>query len=254
VAGALYAQGILPDDILRIFLTTRLFKFIRPSTSLKGFFRADRLETLCRQYLPARFVRRTGVAPHRQRHLTSGGRNGVLLGRAAHPAAAGVGGHPVLFEPVQIGGRLLVDGGLLNNLPVEPLLGRCDFIIGVHTNPCAPGRPLRNVRNIMEADRCCWRSTTTCRNGPGSATCTWSRPPSPSTPPPTTPGPAKFRHRLRLHAGKRPPHRRNVCAPLGSVQSELVSFRVGEFESVGPTLSPSASLLAHKLLTLAQVL
>ncbi len=150
VAGALYGQGYSPDDILRIFLTTRLFKFIRPATSLKGFFRADRLETLCQQYLPHNSFEGLGLPLYvNATDITAGESVFFSEGPLIRPLLAS-GALPVMFEPVQIGGRLLVDGGLLNNLPVEPLLGRCDFIIGVHTNPCAPGRPLRNVRNIME--------------------------------------------------------------------------------------------------------
>jgi NTE family protein len=150
VAGALYAQGHSPDEILRIFLTTRLFKFIRPSTSLKGFFRADRLETLCRQYLPHDSFEGLGLPLCvNATDIAAGETVFFSQGPLIRPLLAS-GAIPVLFEPVNIGGRQLVDGGLLNNLPVEPLLGRCDFIIGVHTNPCAPGRPLRNVRNIME--------------------------------------------------------------------------------------------------------
>jgi NTE family protein len=41
---------------------------------------------------------------------------------------------PGVFEPVRMGDQLLVDGGVLNNFPVEPLLGICDIIIGSHVN------------------------------------------------------------------------------------------------------------------------
>jgi NTE family protein len=41
---------------------------------------------------------------------------------------------PILFEPVLINGKYYVDGGLFNNLPVDPLLGNYDTIIGVHVN------------------------------------------------------------------------------------------------------------------------
>ncbi len=41
---------------------------------------------------------------------------------------------PVLFNPVESDNSLLVDGGLLNNFPVEPLELICDKIIGSHVN------------------------------------------------------------------------------------------------------------------------
>ncbi len=36
---------------------------------------------------------------------------------------------PVIFEPVRINDSVYFDGGLLNNLPVEPLKKTCDAII-----------------------------------------------------------------------------------------------------------------------------
>lgn len=42
---------------------------------------------------------------------------------------------PMVFKPVEIEGQVYVDGGLLNNLPVSPLLPHCDFAIGVNVMP-----------------------------------------------------------------------------------------------------------------------
>ena len=41
---------------------------------------------------------------------------------------------PVIFEPVTNESTKLVDGGLLNNFPIEPLVSICDKIIGSHVN------------------------------------------------------------------------------------------------------------------------
>jgi NTE family protein len=42
---------------------------------------------------------------------------------------------PVLYAPVSINGEKYVDGGIVNNLPVEPLVGSCTKIIGSLCNP-----------------------------------------------------------------------------------------------------------------------
>jgi NTE family protein len=42
---------------------------------------------------------------------------------------------PGVFTPIQINKDQYVDGGILNNFPVEPLIGLCDLIIGVYVNP-----------------------------------------------------------------------------------------------------------------------
>ncbi len=41
---------------------------------------------------------------------------------------------PIIFEPVLINGLHYLDGGLFNNLPIEPLVGNYDNLIGIHVN------------------------------------------------------------------------------------------------------------------------
>jgi NTE family protein len=57
---------------------------------------------------------------------------------------------PVLFKPVIYEGMSLVDGGLLNNLPAEPLQDKCDFVIGIHCNPIGRQDKPGNFRSVME--------------------------------------------------------------------------------------------------------
>ena len=42
---------------------------------------------------------------------------------------------PVVFNSVKIKGIAYVNGGLLNNLPIEPLKKKCNYLIGLHCNP-----------------------------------------------------------------------------------------------------------------------
>ncbi len=59
---------------------------------------------------------------------------------------------PFIFKPVTINKIQYVDGGLLNNLPIEPLEEKCDKIIGVSVSSHEP-RPKINGR-ISVAERC----------------------------------------------------------------------------------------------------
>ena len=45
---------------------------------------------------------------------------------------------PVIFEPVLIDNRLLVDGGILNNFPIEPIEKMADLVIGCYVNNVGP--------------------------------------------------------------------------------------------------------------------
>jgi len=42
---------------------------------------------------------------------------------------------PVLFKPTIINDQEYVDGGVMDNLPVGPLLRKCELLIGSHVNP-----------------------------------------------------------------------------------------------------------------------
>lgn len=50
---------------------------------------------------------------------------------------------PVVFPPVQVEGVYYVDGGISNNLPVEPFQDVKDQVIAVHVNPLPPFTPGR---------------------------------------------------------------------------------------------------------------
>src|SRR3546814_570516 len=55
---------------------------------------------------------------------------------------------PLLFAPVRIGDDLYADGGVLNNLPVEPLLGKRYRIIGSNVVLPSPKRKMDGFRSI----------------------------------------------------------------------------------------------------------
>ena len=62
---------------------------------------------------------------------------------------------PVVFEPIKAGERLLVDGGVLNNFPVEPLLNICDVIIGSYVNKLDDGLGNKSIfKTFTIMDRC----------------------------------------------------------------------------------------------------
>ena len=58
---------------------------------------------------------------------------------------------PIIYRAVEYQGRQLVDGGLLNNLPVEPLLGRPGLrVVGAHCNPINPEARIPTFRRLIE--------------------------------------------------------------------------------------------------------
>ena len=44
---------------------------------------------------------------------------------------------PFVFAPCEVDGRHYVDGGIVDNFPLSPLVGLCDTILGVYATPLA---------------------------------------------------------------------------------------------------------------------
>jgi NTE family protein len=62
---------------------------------------------------------------------------------------------PVIFEPVEYQGYLLVDGGVTNNLPVEPIRGNCDKIIGIYVNSVSVHKQDFHMKDVLDRSLHC---------------------------------------------------------------------------------------------------
>ena len=51
IVGAMYCQGYLPEEILKIIVETNYFKFMRPAISLTGILKMDAMQSLFKIYL-----------------------------------------------------------------------------------------------------------------------------------------------------------------------------------------------------------
>lgn len=158
LVGVLYAAGVAPTRILSIFKSKRLYQLFRLSVSTRGLIDLGRLKHHLKPYVADDFgalERRLFVAVV---NLTAGrlviADSGPLLDYIVATASV-----PFLFKPWTIDGELYSDGGVLNNLPVEPLLGRCDAVIGVNVTPIEPAERLR-LRRLAERhiDLIMWNS------------------------------------------------------------------------------------------------
>ncbi|GAA4385568.1 patatin-like phospholipase family protein [Hymenobacter koreensis] len=151
LAAVFYAAGVPPREVLRLLTDTRFLRMLRPGFG-RGLVRVSVLEQLIAAHLPGshtfadlRFpvtLAATDLAAGETVYF----HEGPLL-----PALMGTSAVPVLFQPVEYQNRVLVDGGLLNNLPVEPLLNRPELaVVGVHTNVLNMEAPITTMRHVAE--------------------------------------------------------------------------------------------------------
>jgi NTE family protein len=150
VAGAFYACGIAPYQALKLVQKTKLIFFIRPAISKTGLLKVEKLNDLFAKYLPVDSFQKlnkklTVNATDIKRGEAMFFDSGDLI-----PAILASCCMPVIFDPIVIDGVAYIDGGILNNLPVEPLESRCELIIGSHCNPVHPEFRIKNAKALLE--------------------------------------------------------------------------------------------------------
>lgn len=135
LVGALYAHGYDFPTILDFFKTTPILKLSYYSVSKPGLLNSDKYFQLLHNYFPVDhfnalkkklFVTVTDIINAQDHIFSEGPLIKTLLASAALP--------PV-FTPVSIEGNLYIDGGIMNNFPVEPLRNKCNKILGSFVNP-----------------------------------------------------------------------------------------------------------------------
>lgn len=149
IAGSFYAAGIDPEEAFDIFMKTRLMKFVRPALGSLGLINIERTGDIFKEYLPAHIedlkipmtICTTNFSEGNIAYFTKG-----PLISAIHASCC----IPGVFKPIMINDQMYVDGGVLNNFPVEPLLNNCDYIIGSTCNHLKPVEKITGITKLMQ--------------------------------------------------------------------------------------------------------
>lgn len=149
IVGAAYAAGKSPEEILQYFKeSSSLFNIVQLGLPIKGFTSLDHLKKVLAKNLEANsfdilkkklYVSVSNLDEGKWEVMDKGPLFDVVMASSAIP---------LVFKPVKINGVSYADGGLLNNLPVEPLQNHCNAIIGVNVNPHGWTKDLDNMYEI----------------------------------------------------------------------------------------------------------
>ncbi|MBI2869896.1 MAG: patatin-like phospholipase family protein [Chloroflexi bacterium] len=151
VVGALYAQGRSPDDIrdIALELSRKALGLVDPSLPVTGLIKGKKIQELLRYYIGKDYAFRELRVPFAclATDILSGEEIVFDGGPVVEALRASIS-VPVIFTAVKIAGRYMVDGVLVNPVPVSTLKNMgADFIIAVNVIPPvgkqAPGRRVR---------------------------------------------------------------------------------------------------------------
>lgn len=148
--GAFYAAGYGIEEIAAIIRKSSLFHLSSLAWSKAGLLKGNSNEKLLRSHLGKRrledlqiplYISAVDIMKGEVVTLNQGDLVKALLASSAIP---------VLYEPVKVKNRLLIDGSALECFPTEPLLKKCDALLGVYVNPVKPTAKKLNMMEIFD--------------------------------------------------------------------------------------------------------
>jgi NTE family protein len=152
MVGALYANGVSHVDMLHFFKETPLFKYNFFTINKPGLFDTEKYLVFLEKYFPINSFKALKrelhvVATNLQKGIPEFFSSGDLLQPILASAAL-----PPVFSPVIINGDLYADGGIMNNFPIEPLIGKTEIMIGAYTSAMKnmPSEEMKNALQIMQ--------------------------------------------------------------------------------------------------------
>lgn len=152
IVGVLYADGHTPEDICDYLKKSNLFSMTSITHPRNGgISNMNRFKEFIENKLKARtfeelklpfIVNATDLNEGCNTYFQTGKLIDCII------ASSSV---PVMFKPVEINGKLYVDGGFFCNMPVNILRKNgCNLVIGVHVNPITYIEKFDGLRNVSE--------------------------------------------------------------------------------------------------------
>lgn len=135
IVGSFYAAGMKTSEMLEFFRSGPLFNYYSMFTWKPGLLDSSGYLKVYKDYLPATFEELKIPM-----HICAVNIEKVAIeyfgaGDIYRPLVASCA-YPPIFSPLRIKKDLYVDGGIMDNFPIEPLLGKADIILGSYL-----GRP-----------------------------------------------------------------------------------------------------------------
>ncbi|SOE19615.1 NTE family protein [Spirosomataceae bacterium TFI 002] len=149
LVAAIYAQGVSPQDAFEQLSKISVVRNLRFAFNKFGLFKLDKATEILKKMVPHNSfeglkipiaVCATHIGKGKATYFTHGELCQAVMASCAIPG---------LFSPVNINGKKFVDGGIIDNLPLEPLKETCNYFIGVNITPFERKLPVRSAKDIF---------------------------------------------------------------------------------------------------------
>jgi NTE family protein len=148
IVGALLADGKGAEEVFNLLKDRGFFNYSRISLPKTGLLKLEGLKKELERHLTVKDLSELQIPLYvGTTNITSGESEYFNRGPIAEIVLAS-SSIPVLFAPVKLNGSLYSDGGIMDNLPAEPLRGKCKNIIGINVSPVREIQKLNNLVNV----------------------------------------------------------------------------------------------------------
>lgn len=149
IIGVLYCAGYSPDEILELTHKTALLKVFKLNIWYKGMTDQTYLRDFLLNHIKNNDFKDLKIPLNIcVSNINTGKYEIISKGKDLIEALLASCALPLVYNSITLNNHKYVDGGLLNNLPVEPLLKSYDKIIGVSLCPHEIRNEIEGWRNV----------------------------------------------------------------------------------------------------------
>jgi len=150
VVGAYYAAGYSPDEMLSLVKKEKLQHLFKWKFPKAGMLSLTVLQERIMEHIPHDSFEKLKIPLFVAVSNISKGKGEIFSSGSLHQAVIASSSVPIVFDPMVINGDYYVDGALYDDMPVDPLIGKCDRIIASHVNYSSPVTELNGLKSIAE--------------------------------------------------------------------------------------------------------
>lgn len=149
IVAALLAAQKTTEEIMQIMKDLKLTDIAKITLPIHGFTTLDNLKIILDKALEGKhfshleyplFISVSNLNTGNVEYMNTGN-----IAKAVQASSS----IPIIFSPVEINGQLYADGGLLDNVPIQPLINFCDKIIAIDIMPIKKTEKMDSISDII---------------------------------------------------------------------------------------------------------
>ena len=150
LVGVFYAAGMEPAQILELVKSNKMVKMFKWQMPSNGLIDISKISSLLEQNIDHDDFSTLQKPFYCSVVNLNSGKSEIKHEGKLFQWVQASASIPIIFEPQVIDGNSYVDGGLLNNLPVDCIRDQCQILIGVHVNHNGPEDSINGLKAVAE--------------------------------------------------------------------------------------------------------